>query len=107
MQADKVPVVSPAGIDSVKRTAAARRLDDLQGKTVCEVWNGVFKGDITFPVIRRLLQERYPGLKIVRYTEFPHARGSDDPAHQREHARRVAAFAREAGCSAIISGNGA
>ena len=107
MRADNLAVVSPAGIDSVQRTGAARRLDDLKGKTVCEVWNGVLKGDITFPVIRALLKERYPDLKIVPYTEFPHARGSDDPAQQREHARRVAAFAREAGCSAVISGNGA
>ena len=107
MRAEKLPVVSPAGIDSVQRTGAAQRLENLQGKMVCEVWNGVFKGDMTFPVIRKLLKERYPDLKIIPYTEFPHARGSDDPANQREHARRVAEFAREAGCSAVISGNGA
>lgn len=104
---EKIAVVSPEGEDAVQRARKAKRLDALAGKTVCEIWNGVFKGDITFPLIRKRLQEKYPGLRIVPYTEFPHAPGTDDPAQQRRHAARVAALARERGCDAIISGNGA
>ena len=88
-------VVSPLGLKAVDDVAAARRLDSLEGKTIGEFWNGVFKGDQTFPVIRGLLQRKFPGLKIIPYTEFPHAPRSDHPAHQREHARRMAAFARD------------
>ena len=104
---EKYEVVSPAGVDTVKRVSAAPRLDTLNGKTIGEVWNGVFKGDVTFPILRRLLKARYPGLEIVPFTAFPHAPGSDNPARQRELAREIAALAKEKGCHAIISGNGA
>ena len=104
---EKVHVVSPLGFEAVRQAGAARRIENLDGKTVGEFWNGVFKGDVTFPVIRRLLKKKFPGLKIIPYTEFPHAPGSDHPASQREHARRMAALAREKGCDAVISGMGA
>lgn len=103
----KQEVVSPLGLEVVKQSGAARRLDNLNGKTVGEFWNGVFKGDQTFPVIRRLLRQQFPGLKIIPFTEFPHAPGSDSPSKQRELAQRMAALAREKGCDAVISGNGA
>jgi hypothetical protein len=104
---EKFAVVSPLGDEIAPTTAAAPRLGDLNGKTVGEVWNGVFKGDVTFPLIRRLLAEKYPRLKIVPYTAFPHLPGSDDPAQQRERAREIAARAKALGCDALISGNGA
>lgn len=104
---EKLEVVSPAGISAVKISGAARRIDDLNGKTVCEVWNGVFKGDVTFPILRKLLKEKYPGVKVVPYTEFYHLPGSDVPEQQRELARQIVAMAREKGCDALISGNGA
>ena len=100
-------VVSPEGLPAVKQSGAAPRLDTLRGKTVCEFWNGVFKGDVTFPIIRALLKDRYPGLHIVPFTEFPHAPGSDNPVRQRELARELANRARQSGCDAVISGNGA
>ncbi len=104
---ERFEVVSPLGLEAVEQAAAAPRLPTLEGKTVGEFWNGVFKGDQTFPVIRRLLQEKFPRLKVIPYTEFPHAPGSDDPAKQRERALSMAALAREKGCDAVISGNGA
>ena len=107
MTMDKLEVVSPLGLETVKASGAAPRLDDLNGKTLCEFWNGVFKGDITFPIIRKLLTEKYPELRVIPYTEFPFARGSDNPASQRELAREIAALAKAKGCDALISGNGA
>ena len=104
---EKLQVVSPAGLEAVKVTGVARRLDDLNGKTVGEVWNGVFKGDLTFPVIRRLLKARYPGVKIVPYTEFHHLPGSDVPAQQRELERQIVVTAQQKGCHALLFGNGA
>lgn len=104
---ETLAVVSPLGVEAVKPGGGAPRLGDLNGKTVGEVWNGVFKGDVTFPVIRSLLQAKYPRLRIIPFTEFPHAHSSDNPTQQRERARHVAALAREKGCDAVISGNGA
>ena len=104
---EKLQVLSPAGLAVVAPGGSARRIDSLDGKTVGEVWNGVFKGDFTFPIIRKLLLAKYPRLKIIPYTEFPHLPGSDHPARQRELARRIAVIAQEKGCDAVISGNGA
>jgi hypothetical protein len=102
-----IEVVSPVGLEVVKRSGSAPRLGSLDGKTIGEVWNGVFKGDFTFPIIRKLLQQKYPRLRIIPYTEFPHTPGSDNPTQQRERARLIAAMAKEKGCDAVISGNGA
>ena len=104
---EKIEVVSPAGGEAVAQKSVSQRLQDLNGKTVGEIWNGVFKGDQTFPIIRRLLKERYPGVKVVPFTAFPHIYGGDNPTEQKKLAKRLAALAKEKGCDAIISGNGA
>ena len=104
---EKMKVVSPLGLDVVATSGRAKRIGDLNGKTIGEVWNGVFKGDVTFPIIHKMLQDRYPALKIVPYTAFPHSPGSDNPTQQRERARQIAASAKQRGCDALISGNGA
>jgi hypothetical protein len=100
-------VVSPVGVPETEATLAAKRLTDLNGKLIGEVWNGDFKGDIAFPLIRRQLRKRYPSLQIVPFTEFPHAHVSDDPVRQRERARLIASLAKTMGCDAVISGVGA
>ena len=104
---EKIEVLSPVGLAAVSMAGAAPRLDDLNGKKVAELWNGVFKGDVAFPVIRRLLEQRYPAVEIIPYSEFPHAPGSDKPGQQRERARETAALARQRGAHAVIAGIGA
>jgi len=103
----RIKVVNPLGFDVVTDSGSAKRVDTLDGKIVGEVWNGVFKGDFTFPIIRKCLQAKYPRVKIVPYTEFPHTPGSDNPAQQHERAKQIAVIAKEHGCDAVISGNGA
>lgn len=104
---EKVQVVSPLGGEVIKQNTIAPRLTNLDGITVCEIWNGGFKGDYTFPVLRELLKKKYPGIKVVPYTEFPFDRGADTSAHLNEHAKQIATLAKEKGCDALISGNGA
>lgn len=104
---EKFAVVSPAGLEAVESRRSAPRLPDLNGKTVGELWNGVFKGDTTFPLIRRQLQQRYPRLNIIPFTEFPHLPGNDHPKEQWARARLAAVLAQEKGCDAVIAGNGA
>ena len=104
---DKFDVISPAGVPVVGQRNIAPRLDDLKGKTIGEVWNGVFKGDQTFPLIRELLKERIPGIRIVPFTEFPFRHGGDNPTQQKALAVEIAALAKQKGCDAVITGNGA
>lgn len=103
----QIAVISPAGGEAVSQKRISKRLEDLNDKTIGEIWNGVFKGDQTFPILRRLLMQRYPRIKIVPFTDFPHIYGGDNPTEQRKLAKRLASLAKEKGCDAIISGNGA
>jgi len=104
---ETIEVVSPVGGETIRQTSLAARLHDLNGKTVGETWNGLFKGDFTFPLIRKHLQQRFPGVTVIPYTEFPFHHGGDNPSYQAELARRIAVLAKEKGCDALISGNGA
>jgi len=102
-----IEVVSPVGLPVVEQTGAATQVRNLDGATICEVWNGVFKGDQTFPIIRSVLSAKYPKARIIPYTEFPSFWGSYDIEHQKKMAAEIAVMAKQVGCDLLISGNGA
>ncbi|MBI2906672.1 MAG: hypothetical protein HYX92_03330 [Chloroflexi bacterium] len=99
-------VVSPRGEPTVEVAGSAPRLSDLSGKTVCEVWNGGFRGFVTFPIIRELLQKRYPGVKVIPYTEFPIQDVHGNTDQLLERVRAMVELALQKGCDAVITGNG-
>ncbi len=43
----------------------APRLADLSGKTICELSDLTWEDHRTFPLIRELLQKRFPDVKII------------------------------------------
>lgn len=106
MAEKEIGVISPVGLQGGERKSISRRLDTLNGKTVCEVYNNHFKGEQMFRIYRELLQERYEGVTVIPYTEFPLVFVGGDAASQRTAARQIAALAKEKGCDAVISGNG-
>ncbi len=76
-----------------------RRLDTLEGKTICEISvGGAWQYDRTFPLIRELLQKKYPTAKIIPYTEFPVGAVWPD--------KKTLSLIKEKGCHAAIIGNG-
>ncbi|MBI2908976.1 MAG: hypothetical protein HYX92_15140 [Chloroflexi bacterium] len=99
-------VVSPVGAPAVEATTPAPRLSDLRGKTICEVWNGDFRGHITFPIMRELLQKRYPDAKIIPYTEFPITTVIGNTGNLQERLNTAVSLALQRGCDAMITGNG-
>lgn len=99
-------VISPVGGETVRKTALAPRPASLNGKTIGEVWNEDFKGDIMFPVYREMLKSRYPDVRIVPYTELPASVLKGTPAYQREVLADIAKALKQKGCDALISGNG-
>lgn len=99
-------VVSPIGESTVKMTDMAPRMDTLAGKTVCMVWNSAFKSHVTLPVIGEALKKRYPGVKIVPYTDMPNAFLPEPPGTPRKQSEALQALYKEKGCNAVISGNG-
>ena len=43
-------VVWPRGEKTIEIAAAAKRLDSLEGKTVCYLWDYLFRGDEIFAI---------------------------------------------------------
>ena len=68
-------VIWPLSRKAVKRTAAAPRLPDLNGKTVCELWDVIFRGETIYPLVREYIKARFPGVKFVNYSEFGNFHG--------------------------------
>lgn len=96
-------VLWPLGRKAVRAQKAAPRLPDLSGKTVGELWDNIFRGDVVFPMIRERLRARYPGIQFVEHPVFGNFHG----ARSREIMVELADKIRNNGCDAIISGIGA
>lgn len=96
-------VVWPLAPSAAPAATLAARLPDLSGKTVGEVWDYLFKGEQIFPLIRRALEQRYPGIRFVDYETFGSIHGRDD----KELAETLPAQLRKHGCDAVISAVGA
>lgn len=99
-------VVSPLGqlAAKVKRQRTAPRLSGLSGKIVGMVWNGEFRGDVMLPAISELLKKRYPGVKIIPYTEFPIMYPT--LPNFDEIVERIKQMFLQKGCDAVIAGVG-
>jgi hypothetical protein len=95
-------VVRPVGEITVKPGRLAARLDSLDGKTICEAYNGMFQGDKTFPKIREVLKRRYPKINIIPYPELPPL----DIVRIEDELKRLPDILRHKRCDGLITGNG-
>lgn len=93
-------VVWPRGAKTIGVTPLAKRLDTLQGKTVAQLWDYLFRGDEIFPILEEALAHRYPGIKFVRYDVFGSTHGEDEAAI----LDGLPAKLKELGADAVISG---
>ena len=100
MAADSVTleVYNPSGAFEVNQTFAPR-LADLNGKTICEVSDGLWESQRTFPLIRSLLQRQFPTAKIVPYDQFPIQTGADITV------ANIGDLVKAKGCQGVIVGN--
>jgi hypothetical protein len=103
---EKNRVISPEGLPREAMKGLSQHLDTLAGKTIGEVYNNHFKGELMFHTYRRLFKEQFPGVKVIPFNEFPTVFVGGDPDSQKKTAREIAALAKERGCDAIITGNG-
>jgi hypothetical protein len=69
-------VLSPLPRKAVKSTAAAPRLPDLNGKTICELWDVIFRGETIYPLVREYIRKRFPDVRFVGYEEFGNFHGA-------------------------------
>ena len=103
---ERMSVISPEGLPLASQRSVSPPLDKLDGKTIGEVYNNHFKGELMFRTYRRLFEEKYKNVTIIPYDEFPTVYVGGDPATQKRTAREVATLAKQKGCDAIITGNG-
>jgi hypothetical protein len=68
-------VLWPLARKAQRAQSTATAVGDLSGKTVAELWDYIFRGEIIYPAIRERLRERYPGIKFVDYTHFGNIHG--------------------------------
>ncbi len=105
-ESPKYSVVRPTGDVVHPMITQAPRLDTLEGKTICMTSNQGFKAHVTFPLIEKLLRQKYPNLKIIPPEDMPRAvkppaEGAKDP-----DTDAMTAALRQRSCQAVISGNG-
>jgi len=69
-------VLWPLSRRAVREAKAAPRLPDLNGKTVAELWDVIFRGETIYPLVREYIQARFPGVRFVGYSEFGNFHGA-------------------------------
>ncbi len=95
-------VVWPRAMRQMELLETAPRLDTLDGKTVCQLWDFLFRGDEVFDLLEGGLKERYPGVNFISWKEFGSTHGSDE----REILASLPAKMKSMGVDAVISGMG-
>ena len=96
-------VVSPEGATVVNQAPPRTPLSSLDAKTICEVWDWLYRGDLVFRALREALLARHPNLRVVSYDSFGNIHGPDAARVLRELPDRL----RRHGCDAVIAGVGA
>ena len=90
----------PRGARQQKTRPLAPRLSTLDGKTVAQLWDQLFKGDEVFTLLEEGLKKQIPGIKFVSWREFGSTHGGEEKAAL---AALPARF-KELGVDAVISG---
>ena len=90
----------PRGARQQRTRALAPRLDSLEGKTVAQLWDYLFKGDEVFALLEEGLKKRFPGVKFVSWRDF----GSTHSGEEKEALAALPARFKELGVDAVISG---
>ena len=78
----------------------APRLATLEGRTVAQLWDYLFRGDQVFELLEEGLKARFPGVRFVSWREFGSTHGGEERAALAELPQRF----RELGVDAVISG---
>ena len=96
-------VLWPLARIQIEEKSPVKGLPDLSGKTIAELWDYIFRGDIAYEIFRKKLQERFPGVRFVPFAKFGNIHGPK----QREILDRLPQMLRDEGVDAVITGIGA
>ncbi len=106
LKAATYEVVNPVPESHLTITPLAPRIPDLNGKTICEVTGG-FRADDRKSFIRKMLKERFAGVKFVTFDQIEGADIQAQAPNVREKSLEAMKndFIKNGG-DAVISGNG-
>jgi hypothetical protein len=97
---DRERVLWPRGRKTAEKKPVARRLDTLDGKTIGELWDYLFRGDEIFPILEAELGRRFANVKFVPWKTFGSTHGSTEHKVIAEMPDRLRAL----GVDGVISG---
>jgi len=90
----------PRGPRQQRVRPLASRLATLEGRTVAQLWDQLFKGDVVFEILEEALRARFPGVKFVSWREF----GSTHGGEEKEALAALPEKFKALGVDAVISG---
>ncbi len=90
----------PRGTRQQKTRPLAPRLSTLEGKTVAQLWDQLFKGDEVFTLLEEGLRKQFPGVTFVSWRDF----GSTHGGEEKEALAALPTRFKELGVDAVISG---
>ena len=92
----------PRGASSAKPRALAKRLPTLNGKTIAQLWDFLFRGDEVFAILEEGIRKRYPDVNFVSWKEF----GCTHGPKEREVLQALPDRFKDLRVDAVISGLG-
>ena len=95
-------VLWPRGPKQMGIRPLAPRLESLEGKTVAQLWDFMFRGDEVFALLEEALQARFPKVRFVSWRVLGNTHAADEREMLAELPRRL----KELGVDAAISGMG-
>ena len=95
-------VLWPRTPRQVKRKSLAPRLATLEGKTIAQLWDFLFRGEEVFALLEEGLKQRFPGVRFISWKEFGNTHGRNE----REVLAGLPQRLKELGADAVISGMG-
>ena len=78
----------------------AKRFESLEGKTIAQLWDFLFRGDEVFDLLEEGLKKKIPGVRFVSWREFGNTHGSDE----REIIAALPGRLKALGVDGVISG---
>jgi hypothetical protein len=97
---ERYRVVWPRGARTMQASDVAPRLTSLEGKTIGQLWDDLFRGDEIFPILEEELSRRFPGVRFVRYDTF----GSTHGRHEQRVLAELPDMLKRYEVDAVISG---
>jgi len=90
----------PRAPRQMQQRELAPRLDSLEGKTIAQLWDYLFKGDEVFALLEQGIRARHPEVRFVSWREFDSTHGDEEKAALAALPERF----KQLGVDAVISG---